>query len=608
MYTVTFYIGTGCNAINTADSLSKLAEFDSDTVTVSNCDIISCRNLSSFRVAVSPNAIKNADYCYVTGDNDSAVFSIEGIVPTSPDVCEVYVLIDYWLTGGGINNTSFLDGIVERHHVAKSDDTLFAYTEPDPLIGPSKPLEIEDGGIVIEYAGVHKKFIEASLAIGRMGTPTIANTAYTYQDTDSGETVTVPRTLPLNGSEDTKIQFTYPGHTGFSGIITPVTAYYDANNTAVQNGYAKCRDLGVEDAILNSWCIPNDVLMDAYTEIETDGRVEKIRSGSRIVTSGLNFVYGGSSINNNRVYAGEFNKYFIQSVATGNISEFNPEDIYHSGDTAPEVVSCADPRPEGKPYFRYQYYKGSTDFFKNCIPGMEWQKAPINFSQAKGAAIERNIFWAEHQRQEEISGFNLAAGITNIAMQAGQAVFDIANAQGGVQKAAMGNGRAASIYDYHNAQSNLAGTIYGDTTNLISSGIGLYGEQQKYNLMQASEKQKFQISQKVVIPTIMYPRSDALRDFLGNGCRVYRLRYSNSDLTKVDNILSAYGYKDNTLITSSLFTNRSKFNYIQAFGVSVNNSSIPKWIRDGMAMQLSNGIRIWHVKPNSSYYTNGQNV
>jgi tRNA (adenine22-N1)-methyltransferase len=48
------------------------------------------------------------------------------------------------------------------------------------------------------------------------------------------------------------------------------------------------------------------------------------------------------------------------------IEDFNPEDIYHAGDASPNIVGMYDPRPNGKPYYRPEYYKGSTEFFINC--------------------------------------------------------------------------------------------------------------------------------------------------------------------------------------------------------------------------------------------------
>jgi hypothetical protein len=106
----------------------------------------------------------------------------------------------------------------------------------------------------------------------------------------------------------------------------------------------------------------------------------------------------------------------------------------------------------------------------------------------------------------------------------------------------------------------------------------------------------------------MFPRSETIRDLLGNGVRVYRYRFADSDVVKIDKILTMYGYKDTKPLEASDFTNRTKFNYVQASGISVSNNTMPRWIREGIAMQLSIGVRIWHVKPDATAYTDGSNV
>jgi hypothetical protein len=69
-----------------------------------------------------------------------------------------------------------------------------------------------------------------------------------------------------------------------------------------------------------------------------------------------------------------------------------------------------------------------------------------------------------------------------------------------------------------------------------------------------------------------------------------------------------YGYKHTVPIETSLLTNRVKFNYIQARGVSIGNKELPKWMRDGVALQFASGVRIWHQLPDISAYTDGSNI
>ena len=607
MYTVTFFKNTGLNAVNTCDNLAALTSFSDTPIVSSNCDIISCRNLSSFRVALTPAQLENADYCHVSGDNDSAVFSIQGVIPTSPDVCEVYVTIDYWLTAGGISNTDVLDGITERHHVPKSSDSIGAYVEDDPWIAPSKPLEIVDAGTIFDYTldGNALGLIESTLDLKAMGDPTNPLLADIYKDTDTNETVSVPKTIPLY-NQFTWVRLYNPPAGGVKSAKTPVTVYYDASNQQIQNGYSRCRELGVEGCILNSWLIP----IDAYTSNETTingGKVSDLIGKMKVQTL-TSLPYEYASAFNKRVYTGKYNKYVLQAIASGNMAEFNPEDIMHGTDSYPTLCATSDPRPDGKPYFRFEYYKNSNYFWSNCVPGLEWENAPLVYYQKEGKIIDRTIFNSERANYAELNGTGIANKGFGLATDAGQATFDIASAGMGVERAAMGNGRSASIAGYRGAQQGLASSIYNGVAGLFTGFANMGVGQRQYHIERENELRRFNISMNVVEPLIQYPRENSLRDFLGNGCRAYRLRYSAFDVSKVDKILTAYGYKDTAILEPSFFTNRAKFNYIMAHGVSFNKNNIPKWIRDGMAAQLEAGMRIWHVKPYAAAYTDNSNT
>ena len=67
-----------------------------------------------------------------------------------------------------------------------------------------------------------------------------------------------------------------------------------------------------------------------------------------------------------------------------------------------------------------------------------------------------------------------------------------------------------------------------------------------------------------------------------------------------------YGYRYTKFVEASDFSTRAKFNYVQASGVSV--TGLPKWFADGVAEQLMGGVRVWHVLPDVSAYTDGSNT
>lgn len=616
MYTVTFYFNTKLNAINSVDSPATLERIAGGTLTVSDCDITHIRGLDHFTVRASYASLKGADYVKATNGSDTAYFSIIGdITPTSEDVMVVPVALDFWLTGGGINNISFFDGLTIRHHVAKSEDAFGAFCEDDPYMVPSKPLQIADGGLILNYKPTSvnsEQMVEGLLDIGQMGDST-ATQAITYTDNNSGETVTVPTTIPLSSAKRTLVQVGVPGESSTLNTVTPGSCYFDGKNATTQAGIAKVRDLGCEGSILNSWIIPSQVVDS--TSKDTDGRISQIETAAVSASSGLPYQY--ASVKNQRVLYGNLNRYVIASVASGNRGDFNPEDIYHSGDSAPTIVMMADPRPQGRPYFRSQYYRGTTDFFINAIPGLEWQTAPLVYYSKSGSEKDSFVFNSEHNYARDVynANTNLAERLETMR-QGNGGLSSLMNGISGISAATTnaqyakdsGGGSAMVAVEGATAIENLVRSYWSDAMQR-----NVYGERAQtnytlYNLAAAKERAQFNLTQSVVEPTLQFPRSESIRDLLGNGVRVYRYRFADSDVVKIDNILEMYGYKDTTLISPTHFTNRSKFNYVQATGLSVRNDNVPMWIREGIAAQLSAGLRIWHVAPDASAYVDGSNV
>ena len=67
-----------------------------------------------------------------------------------------------------------------------------------------------------------------------------------------------------------------------------------------------------------------------------------------------------------------------------------------------------------------------------------------------------------------------------------------------------------------------------------------------------------------------------------------------------------YGYRYTKALETIDFVTRKHFNYVKAAAVSVGGHAA--WINDGIAEQLKTGVRVWHVLPNNSYYTNNPAV
>lgn len=637
MYNATLYLNTGFNAVNVPDSLATLNLVPAaNKVTVPALDIYQARELSTFVIKVTNYAqIRDADYLYLVNSNDAtdfAFYSIQNIRMTSMDTAVLSVTMDYLLTAGGVANLEFTDGMCERHHV--SDDTFGLYDEDDPYMMPAEMLKIETaepdftGGnillknnVIILESTVDLYQTNYDLIHGITGTgidyESSANNVVTVPSVYSASLVssTLMDTDPNPTSATPSYETLLPGVTIYispDGDISLLPSGHD--NSWLPHGLAVVRSLGIESCILAQYCIPLYMISGAsFDSYHQHGEVEKLYGADkRIAISSLPFIrtYSNVTVRNNRLFYGSQCKYTIMSLASGNEASFLPEEIYlndqdHS--TSPVIEMRVDPRPKGCPYFRFDVYRGNTDtnmFFVNSVKGLEWQNAPLVYEQASGSRLNQYSYNASRaladynmNYEAEMGAFNIKrAGIEGLVggvSQIGAGIAGIGTGSVGIGAAGIAAG-VSTIVD--------AGfDAYVQSKELENRGIN-------YNIQKNAELQALLIKNNVVAPSMNFPISEGIRDYVGNGCIVYRTYYTDNDAERIDKILTMYGYRHTTPITTSLLTNRRKFNYIQAAGVTVKNTGIPKWIRDGIGVQLSVGTRIWHQLPDTSAYTDGTNT
>ena len=153
-----------------------------------------------------------------------------------------------------------------------------------------------------------------------------------------------------------------------------------------------------------------------------------------------------------------------------------------------------------------------------------------------------------------------------------------------------------------NSLASSTGGIGGALGGFANSYIGsIFAPEQQENTLQKMYT-NFGYSQNVVVPQVMFPfQTETLRDILKNGFITFRYRPSDTDLSRQDKLLTMYGYKHTDIFKKSYLTNRTKFNYIKVYNLSIK-TAIPQWLKEGCLSQLEGGVRIWHVKPDEQYY------
>lgn len=588
----TLYKNTGFNTINIPDSKSLLASGEGTAIKTTVIDCLQNRFLSSISVSTTWDEIKDVDYANV----DDFYYFVTGISMTSYDVAALTLSPDFITSAGGAASLVILDGITERHHVSKADDTFGKYDESDPLLSPAQPLQLEFGTGLFTYGDAldsveYYTVCESSIDLCAMGKATNLE-ARTYSDGENS--VTVPRTYAVSNFTTFALE---------NGLETNTvgTCLFDTSDANVQKGMQMARDLGVENAIISQYALPKNM----FNVTVEDGFVTKIQSLQVAgATVGMPFQY--SNVRNQRALSGDFNRYGILTAA-GNSYEANPEQICFNGVTQPTIIYRGDGRENGRPYYNFGYYLGQSNndiksFFKNAVSGMEWRNVPLtfvtpahsvqdsyNFRSQSSQAINSNYY--DRQNYELTK-----AGIRVAGTAAGLGAF--ASTVGNFATGNIGGAIASAT----------AGAV-GVTAANIQAGNAYNAEMERranYQLQRQNEIYNFGVSQSVVEPTIKFPfQTPSIRDYLGNGCLAYRYRYTDADITRVDKILTAYGYHITEMLTSDMFSNRPHFNFVKANGVSVGGR-LPTWWKNGIAEQFGAGVRIWHVKPDPAYYTQNE--
>ena len=622
MYNATLYINTGFNAINIPDKPSLL-EY-AQKVTVPALDIYQVRELSSFVVKATYAQIKNADYLYLestTDPADFAYYSIQNITMTSMDTAVLSVTMDYILTAGGstgVSGLEFLDGICERHHVPLASDNFGAYDEDDPYMTPAEMLKVEVSTQQFSGSKDNVTLLASTVDLFAMNARMVSQQDLEGIDFTTGQNVcTVPRVYSV-GQYSTTAQMYNSGSPYETKLPNEVFYMIDPGPFAsiagtvdwLPNALSYVRSLGIESCILAQYNVPG-FMLDA--SIILSGGVHHYVStikGARLTLgiSDLPFERSyGTTIRNKRLFYGDNAKYSIVSIASGNQASFLPEEIRGSSETHPTLEMRVDPRPKGAPYFRFDKYRGSSSddlFFTNAVKGLEWQNAPLVYEGASGSLLNQYKYNAKQWSDIENKQFGMQSA--ELANQ---------NANENALFSGIGSGLSAIGYGITGQWGAAAGAVADAAINANNIGyqnaqyaLSQGHAQNSFTIAKNAELQSLLIQNKTVAPSMNFPISEGIRDFVGNTCLVYRTYYTDTDAARIDKILNMYGYKHTVPIETSFLTNRSKFNYIQARGVSIRNNNIPKWLRDGVAAQFSAGMRIWHVLPDATAYTDGSNT
>ena len=588
MYDVIGYKETGFNLENVPGSRALLATCPA--ISLDATDVMQQDFLSSLTVYANWETICDIDYLTIS----DACYIVTGITMTSPDVCVLSLQYDALTSLGGaeIVGTSalpILDGYTSR--VCVSDDTYGAHTGEEPFT-PSQPLKLVEGALMGDSGGAVSTYVLSTVDLTDAGT-----TATTYtSDASEGATVTIPSLKNAGGSQAYYMQTPNDTDGNKTVAYSPGTRLYDSTNATVKQQIQRARECGLDAGILGQYCIP-----DVYhSHQDLDGLITNIKGTMSTASSGLAYKY--ATVQNQKALTGTLNRYYLVSMGTGNSAEYKPEDIQDGGD-APSFVIYVDPRYQQKPYCRPKSYLGNTDQpYLQALPGQAWADAPLRYESKSGSLLDTMKYEAEQTTQQNANWWTNAEAVNGKA--GGGIVSGITSGLKDLSRFAQYKamnflGVGQSNYTDYTAQD------VNDMATYYSAGDWAKTKQEQRNA--ANMAALTYGSGQTVAPSISFPRSDTMRDYFGNGFKIYRYRLTDTDLKRYDQYLTMYGYAEVKPLEAQDFTCRTYFNYVLCSTVSLGGSA-PRWKREAAADQLRAGVRVWHKLPDTTTYVSGNPI
>lgn len=546
---------------NCLESLSAFDSLGFRSITLEGVWLLQNRGVQEIKVAVTYDRIKDVDYC-VIGDTG---YWVNGIAMANENVCVLSVQPDF-ITSIGVNNIEIVDGWVLRRCV--TDDTPFSNTLEEPF-SPMKPLKLDFGGILKPTTAAENDY---RIVVSTVDLEDVTYTAKTYKDEANDLLVAVPQ-VPIATLE------TEFGLGDYKYKLPKAGCYnYDRVNEGVQS----VRSLGIESCIIASYTIPKN-----YVGFGTTGNVrhEFIYGVKEDVPSDDTIKPDFSTVKNKKALSGQFMKYTVMSLITGETQTFPVEEIEDNGMVKWKILS--DPLPEGFPLVMPAvFHKSANEAFYGAVKGAVWQQNPIQYETKSGSLLDQAAF------DRSITGkvMNAAPAVAGVAAKAGAAATKafVNQTAIGMGSAAVGGAAKAGATAIGLGGVGI-GTLVGGAAVV---GVAALAATYWFN----TKKLEFQTQQNIIAPEIPYTPVHSLQNYYGNFFQEFRYRLDDSDLANFDRFLTAYGYAVSEPLTVECFRGRENFNYVEAENVLIKTPR-SKIETLGATEQLQAGVRIWHKAP-----------
>lgn len=599
-----------------------------------------------FDVNDSYQNLKNVDYlAYNHGTETTYYFA----VPTalSKGVTRLTCDLDALLTMGGAANLNYSGGWQERGHITKAEDTMCSNTASEDWI-PSQPLEVAvqrtlgskagAGTLVVPDTDVVISSVDLSdlgdLQKGEWNIPVI-------EGIPTGETDPVmyfPAIPAVTGGTTYKCydysisdykDFSVPGSAAF---------YYSENTIPVKVALKKLFSAG-QLQLQASYRIPGEYLDQEGGANPTyvTGKpemIEQVRGCRKDINADqfpFEYAVQDYAVKNKKCYS-TYREFVLCNLGSSDCCIKTVEDLYNIEDPQvnPHVYIWADPSSTGKPYARFKYIRNNRVQYADAVKGLQWNNNQIMMQGASGSlwnSIDAAFNRSSLERQQGMANLNASYASQQASLGMQQAI--LSNQQqrlrGNLEigREALGGLIGVASNDVAGAANSIGQMLGTIPTNLINNKMAddMLNLQSKlaYSHFQQGQANAdntiAQIQQAInenkigeirnntlVAPTLLFTPEQNLGMYGYNYFVLYEVRKTVADLKSEDEYYQRFGYNGlHRPLTSSCFNARQYYSYVQAFNVNIK-SSFGMRVRAKAISQLNQGVRVWKVLPDASYY------
>lgn len=617
---VTVYFNTGFNSIDIPATPSVLNNAQQKTYTdpyYLREDIDS----PEIRINDDYNNLVNVDYVRLY-NNATDKYSYYFATPraSARKTTILTLQLDALTTMGGPASLTYISGYQTRGHVKKTEDTMFSNTASENFT----PLEELEATNIKEHKPTAGTGVELNPVISNIDLEALAEQPETNMDVITGmvEGTTDPvMYIPRLKTPESETGFSIPTDQEYwRGFFIPQTAAYDAKGELTKKGIQKLYSFG-QLQLQSSYKIPGPWAgnYNGTGATETTPPTGQYYNISGIEETQNTDITYQLSIPNYTIKNAKTNTMFrtVHLVNIGNGAESikRISEIYDSAVTGPQIYLWSDPSPSGKPWGRFKYIKNSPLQYMDAVAGLPWANNQIVTEGASGniwnainyaqqiKTTMRN--WEQNEWQKE---YNYASLVRSGANTSIPIISDIGGffAGGHAPRIDMTNlwgqiGKGLLDYEGQTGQQYLGytGQFQQERDRLERQ---TYMREQELRQQQNENYLTALRNENVSAPSVLFTPDINLGLYGYNYYVSYEVRMSNNDIIALDQYFQRFGYNGlHKPVTAETFNARQYYSFVQAFDINIK-SDYGKRIRERAISQLNNGVRVWKVLPDASYY------